>query len=265
MDFGIQDVIYYVTPLIGALVKEVRDIIIGNRKRKLFIKILRENSAIEECFDLASKLFRDYLNPKIINYTYYLIILSSFVFFVVYPYFKYHDLKTSALISLLGFIALGPLYFLIMTTFVVISMVLSGLSKDKWVYSYWVIRALEAFIIGNLIASYFFYAYLYNSSKLIGIDETQLTNLFLIILMIVLVLLFVSVVSSRPGVNDIKKLKNNEAIARFRFVAPYVVVATPSGLIEGRIWNIYDDVLQIKNLGVISIPWNNILWIEVID
>lgn len=63
----------------------------------------------------------------------------------------------------------------------------------------------------------------------------------------------------------IKKLKNNEAIARFRFVAPYVVVATPSGLIEGRIWNIYDDVLQIKNLGVISIPWNNILWIEVID
>ncbi len=64
-------------------------------------------------------------------------------------------------------------------------------------------------------------------------------------------------------INAIKQ----EKLEKFREKLPYVVISTKnSAIIEGVLWDFLDsDKITIKSIGFISIPWNEISWIEVID
>ncbi len=270
MSIGIQDIIYYITPIIGSLLplarEEIGELFKRTRKRRLFLKILRANKNIKKFYDSISQEILHKLHPKIILITYLIVIFSSTLFFIIGSYLKFSDFKTSALILLISFITLTPIYFILILIFLITSIISLKASKEHYIYVYWMLMSLEGFIIGHLVAAYISYAYLYNFSKTIGIDESQLTKFFLLILIIFFTLLLTSIIISKFLTADIKRSIEENTIQNFRANSPCVTVATIHHTFKGKLWNFLDnDVIQIKCNGIVSIPWNEISWIEVID
>ncbi|AGK60902.1 hypothetical protein Asulf_00895 [Archaeoglobus sulfaticallidus PM70-1] len=248
------------------LINEIKEFFEKRSKRYLFLRILKEYDAIKRCIDSVSQKTSDYLRPKNIRRMYNTIIIISAIIFIVLPYLKYQNLDSSTLILLLSFISLGPIFIGLIFLVAVLSILLTAISKEKSIYIYWTLLAMEGAIIGYLIASYLSYAYLYISFKKIGIDETQLTKLFLLIFAAIFLVLFTSKIISFPFISSIRKNTEIEVIEAFRNSIPFIIAGTSNHTIRGRLWDFFDkEVIKIENIGIVSIPWNEISWIEVIE
>ena len=115
-------------------------------KRHLFIEVLKECKAIKECLETLSRKTSNLLQPRYIKKTNLVIIFGAAVFFIVAPYIKFLDFNLTALVILLSFTALGTIYILVLIIFVILSVLSATLFKEKSLYAYWMLLAVNGTI-----------------------------------------------------------------------------------------------------------------------
>jgi len=96
------------------------------------------------------------------------------------------------------------------------------------------------------------------------IVKYSLISLIALFLAILFIVMDHFVISSRIKIRTLKLIEFNK-INSFRDRFPMLNVCTACGVTSGILWAITEQSLLLNSTGVITIPWNEISWIEVIE
>uniref|UniRef100_A0AAT9J7S0 Uncharacterized protein n=1 Tax=Pleomorphic virus ThalV2 TaxID=3115753 RepID=A0AAT9J7S0_9VIRU len=276
----LQELNQSVSPIIGVLtfiafVYDLKlkkgELVKRKTKRILFFKNIFEMSRSVRNFYLS---VHDEIRPKKVIIPIFIGLFFSIVVATIEMYYESSILnlyifKLSKLIELSMILSIALTASLVITFILIIFfylVIIEPMNFKKLKEPIYKNLVFYSFIFwGNLLYIAISLSILFNTNIIPDIYPTKLSAYSLIILFFLFFFTILDRIIGTRIKRGVQRLIELDKIDDFRGIFPKLKICTSCGVISGNLWDLTDQSIFLKSIGIVSVPWDEISWIEVIE